>query len=196
MANTLVPMSVAHGLVQLLPIASGTGRPVEVSVMDELQVERLRTHDVIFVGPLVSIGPLGDALFKGSGYAFGYDEATRILRNVKTGKEFRPTRGRRENAHDFGLFASFKGPDGNRIMVFTSAGSDLGLLPLVRDLTSAAGLQKVQQLLAGNPVPDEMEALMDVHGYYRTDLSATRSRLARGRRPEARAERPWREAPK
>lgn len=186
-ATTLVPMSVAYGLVQLLPIVTATGRPVEVRVLDELQLDKLRTYDVIYMGPLVSIGPLKDAVFLRSHYTFALDEYTRILRNEQSGKEFRPTRGRRENAEDYGFFASFRGPEGNRVMVLSSVGSDLGLVPLMREMTSASGLAGLQRLAAsaGNPtVPENLEAVMKVHGYYRTDLAA--SWVEAAERPAAR----------
>ena len=172
-ATTLVPMSVAYGLVDVLPVLAGARRPFEVRIFDELQVDRLRTHDVIFIGPLVSIGPLGDALFRHSGYEFHSEEGFRFLRNRKSGREFRATPGRQENSQDFGLFASFRGPEGNRILVLGSIGSDLGLLALVRGATTAQGLQQLTALLTRDgALPDEFEAVMSVSGFYRTDLSA------------------------
>ena len=174
-ATTLVPMSVAYGLVDVLPVLADAERTVEVRIFDELQVDRLRTHDVIFIGPLVSIGPLSDALFRHSSYEFHSEEGFRFLRNRKSGKEFRATPGRQENSQDFGLFASFRGPEGNRIMVLGSTGSDLGLLALVRGATSQQGLAQLSALLTRNgerSLPDEFEAVMSVSGFYRTDLSA------------------------
>ncbi|MET0291403.1 MAG: hypothetical protein ABW136_03495 [Steroidobacteraceae bacterium] len=174
-ATTLIPKSVAYGLVDVLPVVSRGARPVEVRILDELPVDDLRTHDVLFMGPLVRIGPFADALFRGSRYTFNYDHEPRRLRDVESGREFAPSTGRRENATDYGLFVSMRGPAGNRLMVFASVGSDLGLLPLMRSVTSAAGLAELHQRLTKNgtvPLPDEFEALVSVSGYYRTDLSA------------------------
>jgi hypothetical protein len=172
-ATTLIPKSVAYGLVDVLPVVSDGRREVSVHILDELQVEDLRTHDVLFMGPLVRIGPLADALFRNSRYEFNYDHEPRRLRDRITGKEFAPSTGRRENASDYGLFASLRGPSGNRIMIFASVGSDLGLLPLMRYATSAQGLEELRRRLADSgPLPDEFEAVMAVSGYYRTDLSA------------------------
>jgi hypothetical protein len=126
------------------------------------------------MGPLVRIGPLADALFRGSRYEFSYDQEPRQLKDRVSGKTFAPSTGRRENASDYGLFASLRGPSGNRIMVFASVGSDLGLLPLMRYATSQHGLQELRQRLSSDDgaIPDEFEAVMSVNGYYRTDLSA------------------------
>jgi hypothetical protein len=172
--TTLVPMSVAYGLVDVLPVVKTGDRQVEVRILDELPVDDLRTHDVLFMGPLVRIGPLADALFEGSRYVFEYDEEPRRLRDTGSGRVYAPSPGRRERANDFGLFASFRGPAGNRIMVLASVGSDLGLLPLVRRLTSAEGLAELRDRLADETgaLPDAFEALIAVNGYYRTDLSA------------------------
>ncbi len=192
MATTLVPKSVAYGLVDVLPVVAGHGtRPVEVRILDEFPVDDLRTHDVLFIGPLIRIGPLGDALFRGSRYAFNYDHEPRRLHDTQTDREFSPSPGRRENANDYGLFASFRGPAGNRIMVFASVGSDLGLLPLMRRVTSEAGLAELRERLTQGgtlPMPDEFEALVSVNGYYRTDLSA--ELLEAHARPFTRALRP------
>ena len=175
MVTTLLPKSVAYGLVDVLPVVQGRRRPVEVRILDELPVDDLRTHDVLFIGPLVRIGPLADALFRGSRYVFHYEDEPRRLLDTMTGREFAPSPGRRENANDYGFFASFRGVAGNRIMVFASVGSDLGLLPLMRRMTSGAGLAELETRLTDDgksPLPDEFEALLSVTGYYRTDLSA------------------------
>jgi hypothetical protein len=172
-ATTLIPKSVAYGLVDVLPVVSDGRRAVSVHILDELPVDDLRTHDVLFMGPLVRIGPLADLLFRGSRYEFNYDHEPRRLRDRVTGREFAPSTGRRESASDYGLFASLRGPSGNRILIFASVGSDLGLLPLMRYATSTHGLEELRARLAGNgQLPDEFEAVMAVSGYYRTDLSA------------------------
>lgn len=174
-ATTLIPKSVAYGLVDVLPVVGTGARPVEVRILDELPLDDLRTHDILFMGPLVRIGPLGDALFRGSRYAFNYEQEPRRLVDTVSGEIFAPSPGRREHANDYGLFASFRGPAGNRVMVFASVGSELGLLPLMRSVTSAAGLAELQARLTRDgrdPLPDEFEALVAVSGYYRTDLSA------------------------
>jgi len=174
--TTLVPKSVAYGLVDVLPVVQGDGRrPIEVQILDELRIDDLRTHDVLFIGPLVRIGPLADALFRGSRYVFHYEDEPRRLKDSRSGREFAPSPGRRENANDYGLFASFRGETGNRIMVFASVGSDLGLLPLMRRMTAANGLDELRARLTADgrePLPDQFEALLSVTGYYRTDLSA------------------------
>lgn len=173
--TTLVPKAVAYGLVDVLPVVRTGDRLVEVRILDELPVDDLLKHDVLFMGPLVRIGPLAEVLFRESRYAFNYDEEPRRLLDRRTGLEYASSPGRRENASDYGLFASIRGPAGNRIMVLASVGGDLGLLPLVRRLTSASGLEELQGVLTQQgeqPMPDEFEALIAVSGYYRTDLSA------------------------
>lgn len=174
-ATTLIPKSVALGLVDILPVVGKAGRRVNVRILDELPIDDLRTHDVLFMGPLVRIGPLADALFRDSRYIFEYDDEPRRLRDLVAGHTYQPSPGRRENAIDYGLLASFRGPAGNRIMVFASVGSDLGLMPLIRRATSPQGLAELlERLTQGGtrPMPEQFEALIEVSGYYRTDLSA------------------------
>jgi hypothetical protein len=176
-ATTLVPKSVALGLTDIMPVVRGVSRPFNVRILDEWPTDELLTHDLVLMGPLARIGPLlSDLLFRGSRYVFEHDDQPRRLRDRMTGQEYRPSTGRRENATDYGLLVSFRGPADNRIMVFASVGSDLGLMPLIRRATSESGLAELHAALTGNgeqPVPDEFEALIEVVGYHRTDLSST-----------------------
>jgi hypothetical protein len=174
--TTLVPKSVALGLVDILPIMRTLERQVDVRILDEWLPDELHTHDIVFMGPLVRIGPLmSGVLFRGSRYIFEHDERSRRLRDLMTDTEFQPSPGRLENAIDYGLIASFRGPTGNRVMVFASVGGDLGLAPLIRRATTNAGLEELRALLTENgtqPFPEEFEALIEVSGYHRTDLAA------------------------
>lgn len=174
-ATTLIPKSVAYGLVNILPVVLTGTRRVEVRILDELQLEDLQTHDVLYLGPLVRIGPLADVLFRGSRFTFNYDQEPRRLHDTDSGSVYAPSPGRRENANDYGLFASLRGASGNRVMVFASVGSELGILPLMRSVTSPSGLDELEAALTHDgttTLPDQFEALIAVSGYYRTDLSA------------------------
>jgi hypothetical protein len=173
--TTLVPKSVALGLVDILPIARSLDRRVDVRILDEWLPDELHTHDIVFMGPLVRLAPMmSGVLFRGSRYVFEHDERSRRLRDVVTDTEYQPSPGRFDNAIDYGLLTSFRGPNGNRVMVFASAGGDLGLAPLIRRATSNEGLKELFALLTQNgtvPFPDEYEALLEVTGYHRTDLA-------------------------
>jgi hypothetical protein len=108
--TTLVPKGVVYGLASILPLVSGGNRPVEVTLLDEFQLKDIRDKDIIYIGPLVRLGPLGDHFFRSSRYEFDVD-SMRLTDSV-THKSFE-LEGVEERITDHGLFATFPGPSRN-----------------------------------------------------------------------------------
>lgn len=168
--TTMVPKSVVYGLAHVLPVVA-TRPDVEVRILDELQLEDIRNNDIIYIGPMVRLGPLADYFFARSRYRYE-GEHWRMTDSISQ-KVYSFEDGG-ERLTDHGLFATFEGPSGNRIMLFTSVARDVGLLQIIRTMTSASGLEAVRRRLAGpgEPLPGSFEVLMTVTGYGRTDTNA------------------------
>lgn len=170
--TTLISKSAAVGMASILPIVARPGRQVEVRILDELQAEDIRNNDIVFIGPLVRLGPLAGHYLLRSRYR--YDGEQQSLIDTISRKAFAPEGDLAKQRTDYGLAAKFTGPTGNHIIVFTSVGRNAGLLQIVRTLTSAEGLAAFEAKLRSQPAnsPAAFEALLSVTGFKRTDLTA------------------------
>ena len=169
--TTLLPKSVALGLAAVLPIVNRRHRHVDVTLLDELKLDDLRSNDVVYIGPLVRLGPLAERFSQFSRYH--YDDASFQLTD-KASKRVYALQDRSEGLTDYGLFALIPGPSNNHIMIFASVARDVGLLQIIRTVTSAQGVDAIRAKVGGTPsaTPRSFEVLMAVSGYRRTDLTA------------------------
>lgn len=170
--TTLLTKGTAYGLAAVMPILEGRHRTIKPTILDELDISDVRDDDVIFIGPLHRLGPIGayyDALSR-----YKYDRENNRLVDKKTGKVFAARGPMSRNGVDYGMFAEFRGPDGNRILIFSSVASDIGLLQIVRSMTSKTELDHIKSMLKaqGAGATDSFEALFSATGYDRTDLTA------------------------
>jgi hypothetical protein len=168
----MIQKSAAVGMAAILRIVDQPGRRVDVTVRDELQGDEIRNNDVIYLGPLVRLGPLAGYYQMRSRYQYNNEGST--LTDVVTQKVFAPE-GALGNQHmDYALAAKFTGPTGNHIMILTSGARNAGLLQIVRTLTSPAGLDSFEAAsrARSGTVPPAFEALMTVTGFKQTDLAA------------------------
>jgi len=169
---TMIQKSAAVGMVSILRIVDHTGRRVEVLARDDLQADAVRNNDIIYLGPLVRLGPLAGYYQLASRYRFRTEDS-RVMDTVSQ-KVFLPEGELGDQHRDYALAASFKGPTGNRIMIFTSGARNAGLLQIVRTLTSREGLARFDAASRARlgAVPESFEALLTVTGFKQTDLSA------------------------
>jgi hypothetical protein len=169
---TMIQKSAAVSMASVLQLVSRPGRRVEVRVRDEVQVEDIRNYDIVYIGPLVRLGPLAGHYQVRSRYRF--DAPTTAVKDVVTDKSFLPEGELGAQHLDYALAARFDGPTGNHILIFTSGGRNAGLLQIVRTLTSAEGIARLEKRLAtpAGAMPESFEALMSVTGFRQTDLSA------------------------
>jgi hypothetical protein len=169
---TMIQKSAAVGMASILGIVNRPGRRVEVRVRDEVQVEDIRNNDIIYIGPLVRLGPLAGHYQTRSRYR--YDPATAGVTDLVTEKSFLPEGELGGEHKDYALAARFEGPTGNHILIFTSGGRNAGLLQIVRTLTSADGLREFEKRLntSSGGTPQSFEALLSVTGFKQTDLAA------------------------
>ncbi len=169
---TMIQKSAAVGMASILPIVNRPGRRVEVAVRDEVPVDEIRNNDIIYVGPLVRLGPLAGHYQLRSRYRYNAEGST--ITDTVTRKVFSPEGTLGAEHMDYALAAKFIGPTGNHIMIFTSGARNAGLLQIIRTLTSPEGLAAFEtKLRAKSPdVPEQFEALLTVTGFKATDLTA------------------------
>jgi len=169
---TMIQKSAAVGMASILQIVSRPGRRVEVRVLNELQAEDIRNYDIIYIGPLVRLGPLAGHYQLRSRYRFDPGKAS--VTDLMTQSVFLPEGELGAEHKDYALAAKFQGPTGNHILIFTSGGRNAGLLQIVRTLTSPAGLAQFDARLDSVPggEPRFFEALLSVTGFRQADLAA------------------------
>jgi hypothetical protein len=136
-------------------------------------VDAIRSNDIIYIGPMVRLGPLAGHYQMRSRYRYSAEDTT--ITDTVANKVFAPEGELGAQHLDYALAAKFIGPAGNHIMIFTSGARNAGLLQIVRTLTSAEGLTAFEAKLRGesSTLPKEFEALLTVTGFKSTDLAAS-----------------------
>ncbi len=169
--TTLLPKSVALGLATVLPLVDRTARPVKVAIADELDLNDLRDRDVIYIGPLVRLGPIENLYWKSSRYR--YSRESMRLEDTSTGEAYSASGSWPAQRKDYGLFATFPGPTGNRIMILSSVATDIGLLQIARSMTSMQTITELEaKLTKAGPRDGAFEVLFSATGIARTDFQA------------------------
>jgi hypothetical protein len=170
---TMIQKSAAVGMAAILPIVTRPGRTIEVVVRDDFTGDGIRDKDIIYIGPLVRLGPLAGYYQARSRYRYNAEGST--ITDVVTNKVYAPEGSLGGTRLDYALAAKFNGPAGNHIMIFTAGARNAGLLQIVRTLTSPEGLAELEKKLhaRSSQPPDEFEALLTVSGFKTTDLAAS-----------------------
>jgi hypothetical protein len=162
-----LPVSAAVALSDLSPLLA-SARSVEVALASDLSPERLKSSDILYVGLLSGLGPLRDPIFTHSRFRIGasYDEIfDRKTQETYTSEAFLATQGN-TMYRDFGYFAAFDGPSGNRIAILAGT-RDTALMGVAELLTRPAGLKAIGAEARGRP---SFEALLEVRGQKNVNL--------------------------
>jgi hypothetical protein len=169
---TMVQKTVAVGMASVMRIVDRPGRRIEVAAQDDVSLDEIRNNDVIYLGPLVRMGPLGSHYALQSRYR--YNNQGQTITDLTTGKTFMPEGTLSAQHVDYALAAKFVGPTGNHIMIFTAGARNAGVLQIVRTVTSADGVAKIDERLHATPGQHvgSFEALLTVTGFKQTDLMA------------------------
>ena len=164
-----LPASTAYALADIAPLLSEE-RDVRVVLASSLEPGRMKTDDIIYVGLLSGLGPLREPVFSRSIFQFGasYDQ----LIDNKTGKSYvseaflaAPSD---QMYRDYGFFATFQGPAGNRIAILSGT-RDTAVMGVAEALTQPERLRRVEQSIAGKR---DFEALFEVKGQKHVNLEA------------------------
>lgn len=167
---TMLQKNVAVGMASVLRVIDRPGRRIEVVVQDDVSLDEIRNNDVIYLGPLVRLGPLGSHYALQSRYRYSNEGSS--ITDVSTGKTYMPEGALNAEHVDYALAAKFLGPTGNHIMIFTAGARNAGVLQIVRTVTSADGVAKLEKQLQPTGAAGSFEALLTVTGFKQTDLAA------------------------
>jgi hypothetical protein len=167
---TMLQKTVAVGMASVLRIVDRPGRQIEVLAQDDVSIDQIRNNDVIYLGPLVRLGPLGSHYALQSRYRYSSENST--ITDVATGKIYMPEGTLSAEHVDYALAAKFLGPTGNHIMIFTAGARNAGVLQIVRTVTSPEGVANIEKHLRPSGAAGSFEALLTVTGFKQTDLAA------------------------
>jgi hypothetical protein len=164
-----LPTAAAFALRDVMPVLAPANKRVRIVTMSQLNPAVIKTADVIYVGYLSGLGMLRDVVFSGSRLAVGdsFDELVdrdtqqRYISQAASA----PIRGER-NFHDYGYFATFAGPSGNRIIVIAGT-RDVAAMHMAETLTSPSALQTLMSKAGNAP---GFEALYEVYGMDKLNL--------------------------
>jgi hypothetical protein len=163
-----LPTAAAYALRDLMPVLASANKRVRVVTMSQLNPAVIKSADVVYVGYLSGLGMLRDIVFPGSRLSFGesYDEIV----DRKTQKRYvsqagAPYRGE-SKIHDYGYFATFTGPTGNRIVIIAGT-RDVAAMHMAETVTSPRTLETLVKSAGTAPA---FEALYEVYGMDRLNL--------------------------
>jgi hypothetical protein len=167
---TMLQKTVAVGMASVLRIIDRPGRRIEVVVQDDVSGDDIRNNDVIYLGPLVRLGPLGSHYALQSRYRYNSEGSS--ITDVASGKTYMPEGSLAAEHVDYALAAKFLGPTGNHVMIFTAGARNAGVLQIVRTVTSPEGVANIEKHLQPSNAAGSFEALLTVTGFKQTDLTA------------------------
>ncbi len=162
-----LPTSTAFALADIMPLVGGQ-RQVQVMMASELTPDRLKANDIIFVGLFSGLGKLREPVFGRSRFGFGesYDQLIdRQSGRTYTSEAFLAAPSD-TMYRDYGFFATFAGPSGNRIMVL-SGSRDTALTGVAETLTQPGKLEALRAETGGLA---DMEVLFEVKGQKHVNL--------------------------
>jgi hypothetical protein len=164
-----LPTAAAFALRELMPLLAPANKRIRLVTMSQLNPAAIKSADVVYVGYLSGLGMLGDIVFSGSRLEVGESFDEIIDRSTKhryvSQAASAPIRGER-NFHDYGYFATFAGPSGNRIIVIAGT-RDVATMHMAETLTSHGALQALTAKAGKVPA---FEALYEVYGMDKLNL--------------------------
>ena len=164
-----LPASTAYALADIAPLLDDD-RDVRVVLASNLEPGRLKTDDIIYVGLLSGLGPLRDPVFSRSLFEFGasYDQ----LIDRRTGKSYLSeaflSAPSDQMYRDYGFFATFEGPAGNRIAILSGT-RDTAVMGVAEAMTQPDRVRRVEMATEGL---FDFEALFEVKGQKHVNLEA------------------------
>lgn len=171
------PVGATMALREILPlIRQVAGGPDRVGVItaSHLTPDMMKANDIVYVGYLSALRLLQPPVFERSRFTLGatYDE----LIDRKTGQTYvsgaGTASGDRPN-RDYGYLAAFEGPSGARVVI-VAGNRDIGVMQIAEIATNRKQLDSLQPTRE-----DPFEALYEVDGVGRTNLSAKRVVISR-----------------
>lgn len=166
-----LPIGAGQALRDVSPILTPRKSPQDVRVMlaSDLSPTSVKSANVVYVGYLSGMGILRDLVFNASRFRIG-DTFDDII-DTKTGQRYASQGGGSDDGgalyKDYGYFASFRGPEGNRIVIVAGT-RDAALMQTADNASRAQLLDDAQKAAGGS---DSFEALYEVDGVNRLNVA-------------------------
>jgi len=166
-----LPVSSAFALRDVMAVLAPQNRRISISKMSDVEPSSLKSDDIVYIGYLSGMGMLQDLMFTpesrfalGDSYDEVIDKKTKHSYASEVGSQVmdppQPT-GKEQAYHDYGMFAKFRGPGGNAILVIAGT-RDEGVSQTAETFTSNQRLQEFgQQADITHPI----EALLEVSAF-------------------------------
>jgi hypothetical protein len=157
-----LPTSSAQALREVLPVVTGAGKPVMVTLASELDPSTIKTTHLIYIGYFSALGMLQDIVMADSRYSFGgsYDELIDAISGEIWTSEAGEVHLDAERYRDYGYLARLRGPAGNSLLIIAGT-RDTGLMQAAE---LAADHETLHTLGSRIPGADPFEALYEVQG--------------------------------
>jgi hypothetical protein len=171
-----LPIAAAFALRDVMAVLAPVNRRITVSKMSDLEPGSLKSADIVYIGYLSGLGLMQDLVFTGSRFAVGasYDEVVdKQTRHSYFSQTWTQTMGppalsgKETPYHDYGVFAKFRGPGGNPIIVISGT-RDEGVRQTAEAFTSPEKLAEFDRQT--DPAPP-FEALLEVSAFDGVNLS-------------------------
>lgn len=167
-STSYLPKSTMYGLNYVIPVVQSAGKEITFRLMSRLTEEERRQNNLIYIGFLNSMGDLGKLTFERS--RFMPHPSYLLLVDKQSGDIFAGEGDINESYSDryldYGLFAKYRGPDDNHIMVFAAI-RNAGLAYTAGAITSAPQLDNLENYLEANGIDPNgsFEALYEISGF-------------------------------
>lgn len=162
-----LPTSAGYALRDVMPVLARAHARVRVALASQLNPAVLTSANVVYIGYLSGMGMLHDLVFAGSRFSEG--SSSDVLIDRETGRRYVShalVPHGEQKYHDYGYFATFSGPSGNRIVVISGM-RDVSVMHTAEAVTR---LPSLGRLVASTHGAHSYEALYDVYGMDRMNL--------------------------
>ncbi len=156
-----LPISAGFALAEIMPGAP-RGKPVRAVLASDLTADTIRGNDIIYIGLLSGLSMLRDPVFAQSRFSIGgsYDEIADTVSGESYVSEAFVAESYAGMYRDYGLFSSFEGPDGARIVVIAGA-RDTAATGIAERLSRPGVLDALREAVGG---ASSFEALFEIEG--------------------------------
>jgi hypothetical protein len=164
-----LPTATAFALRDVMPLLAPANKRVRIVTMSQLNPAAIKSADVVYVGYLSGLGMLADLVFAGSRLSVGdsFDEIVDRTTKQRYISQAAGAQIRGEHKfQDYGYFATFAGPSGNRIIVIAGT-RDVATMHMAETLTSPRALEALLSKAGNSP---GFEALYEVYGMDKLNL--------------------------
>jgi hypothetical protein len=172
-----LPVSSAFALRDVMAVLAPQNRRISISKMSDVEPSSLKSDDIVYIGCLSGMGMLQDLMFTpesrfavGDSYDEVIDKKTKHSYASEVGSQVmdppQPT-GKEQAYHDYGMFAKFRGPGGNVILVISGT-RDEGVSQTAETFTSN---QRLQEFGHQADITHPVEALLEVSAFDGVNLA-------------------------